>query len=75
MSENEGKELKLWIYNVIQQDSRMVQVTLNKNWGDKNSLLGATIRYESFIDAHNHILKVNDVYLDSPAHEAGMQPF
>ena len=53
----------------------MVQVTLNKNWGDKNSLLGATIRYESFIDAHNHILKVNDVYLDSPAHEAGMQPF
>eukprot|EP00347_Sterkiella_histriomuscorum_P010274 403376928 len=75
LSENEGKELKLWIYNVIQQDNRMVQVTLNKNWGDKNSLLGATIRYESFIDAHNHILKVNDVYLDSPAHEAGMQPF
>lgn len=53
----------------------MVKVHLNKDWGERNSLLGATIRYESFVDAHNHILKVNDVYLDSPAHEAHMQPF
>ena len=50
-------------------------MTLNKEWGEHNSLLGATIRYECYKDAHNNILKVNDVYLDSPAHEAGMQPF
>lgn len=38
-------------------------------------MLGATIRLESYTDAHNHILAVKDVYLDSPAHEAGLQPF
>jgi hypothetical protein len=38
-------------------------------------VLGATIRLESFADAHNHILAVKDVYLKSPARAAGMQPF
>jgi C-terminal processing protease CtpA/Prc len=52
-----------------------VRVRIHKDWGDHNSLLGATIRYENYIDAHNHILAVQDVYLDSPAHEAGIQPF
>ncbi len=48
---------------------------MNRNWGEGNSMLGATIRYENFIDAHNNILAVNDVYLDSPAHEAALDPF
>lgn len=48
---------------------------IHKDWGERNSLLGTTIRYECFSDAHNNILAVSDVYLDSPAHEAGMQPF
>lgn len=52
-----------------------MKVKLHRDWGDNSSLLGATIRYESFVDAHNNILKVNDVYLDSPAHEAGIEPF
>lgn len=52
-----------------------MQVRIHKNWGEGNSLLGATIRYENFLDAHNHILAVQDVYLDSPAHESGIQPF
>ena len=38
-------------------------------------MLGATIRYESFADAHNNILFVQDVYLDSPAHTAEIHPF
>jgi hypothetical protein len=38
-------------------------------------LLGATIRFEAFTDAHNNILAVNDVYLDSPAHAAELHPF
>lgn len=53
----------------------MVKVKLHKNWGNQQNSLGATIRYECFTDAHNNILAVNDVYLDSPAHEAGLQPF
>jgi len=47
-------------------------VRLHKDWGEHNSLLGATIRYESYVDAHNNILAVNDVYLGSAAHEAGL---
>lgn len=38
-------------------------------------MLGATIRYENMKEAHNHILVVQDVYLDSPAHDAGLEPF
>lgn len=38
-------------------------------------MLGATIRYESYADAHNNILYVQDVYLHSPAHEAEIKPF
>lgn len=38
-------------------------------------MLGALIRLENYTDAHNHILAVKDVYLDSPAHQAGLQPF
>lgn len=63
------------MYNIIQQDNRLVKVKIHRNWGEGNSLLGATIRYEQFSDAHNNILSVNDVYLDSPAHDAGIQPF
>lgn len=75
LSSYEDKEINLCIYNIIQQDVRMVKIVLTRDWGQGNTLLGATIRYESFVDAHNHILKVNDVYLDSPAHEAGLEPF
>ena len=35
-------------------------------------MLGTTIRYENYEDAHNNILSVQDVYLDSPSHEAGL---
>jgi len=33
------------------------------------------LRFENYEDAHINILAVQNVYLDSPAHEAGMQPF
>ena len=75
LKENEGKEIALQVYNLVQQETRLVKVKLYKEWGDGTSLLGATIRYESFVESHNHILAVKDVYLDSPAHEAELQPF
>jgi hypothetical protein len=65
----------LVVYNIITQSTRTVKATLNKDWGDGSSVLGATIRYECFTDAHNNILYVSDVYLDSPAHEAEIIPF
>ena len=57
---------------MITQDSRLVKLTPSKNWGDNSSILGVTIRFESYLDAHHNILAVKDVYLDSPAHEAGL---
>ena len=57
---------------MITQDSRLVKITPTKKWGDQSSILGVTIRFESYLDAHNNILAVKDVYLDSPAHEAGL---
>ncbi|CDW86888.1 golgi reassembly stacking protein [Stylonychia lemnae] len=75
LAEHEGKELNIFVYNLIQQDNRLEKVRLHKDWGEHNSLLGATIRYESYVEAHNYILAVNDVYLGSAAHEAELQPF
>ena len=63
------------VYNLIQQGTRTVKLKLQRNWGDRKSVLGATIRLESFAEAHNHILAVKDVYLGSPARAAGMQPY
>ena len=37
--------------------------------------LGVTIRFENYTEAHNNILAVRDVYLDSPAHEAGLTSY
>jgi hypothetical protein len=48
---------------------------LNNDWGDSKTSLGVTIRYECFEDAHNTLLAIKDVYLDSPAHDAGLSPF
>ena len=63
------------VYNIIQQDTRFLKVHLWEDWGEGGSLLGATIRYENYEDAHVNILLVQDVYLDSPSHEAGLVPF
>ena len=50
-------------------------MNLKRDWGDHKCVLGATIRIESYSEAHNYILAVKDVYLDSPAHVSGLQPF
>ena len=44
--ENENKDLNIFVYNIIQQDNRLVKVRIHRDWGEHNSLLGATIRYE-----------------------------
>jgi C-terminal processing protease CtpA/Prc len=52
-----------------------VKLSLDRNWGNGSSVLGATIRLEAFGDAHNNILAVKDVLLNGPAREAGFIPF
>lgn len=74
MAENEGKDVVVSVYNLIQQGTRTVTLKLHRNWGDGTSLLGATIRLEAYGDSHNHLLAVKNVLLGGPAQEAGVQP-
>ena len=62
----------LQVYNIISQDTRVVQVDLTQNKSEEEISLGVTIRFECYADAHNNILAVKDVYLDSPAADAGL---
>jgi len=50
----------------------MVKIKLHRNWGDHKSSFGALMRIECYTDAHNYILKVNNVFLSGPANEAGL---
>ncbi len=72
---NEGKEVILPVYNIIQQATRMVKMKLHRNWGNNEIIFGAVIRIECYTDAHLNILAIKDVYLDGPAHQAGLQPY
>lgn len=53
----------------------MVKIKLHRNWGNNNIIFGALIRIECYTDSHLNILAVKDVYLDGPAHQAGLQPY
>jgi len=39
----------------------------------KTDILGITIRYEDYQDAHVNVLKVNKVHQDGPAFQCGLQ--
>ena len=39
----------------------------------KGDILGITIHYEDYQDAHLHVLKVNTVHKDGPASDSGLQ--
>ena len=40
----------------------------------KRDILGITVRYEDYQDAHVNVLKVNKVHTGGPAFECGLQP-
>lgn len=51
---------------------RKVIVTPSKNWGNNDSLLGAVMRYEEYVEAHERVYRIAQVYPNSPAAEAGL---
>ena len=57
IQENADKKLKLNIYSILKRNFFQVEIQLNK-YGDKNGILGGTIRYENFYNAHKKILHV-----------------
>jgi hypothetical protein len=73
IQENADKKLKLNIYSILKRNFFQVEIQLNK-YGDKNGILGGTIRYENFTTAYKkvlHVIKVkensfskNELHLD-----------
>lgn len=71
MEKRKDKEVKLTVYNLISQEKRTVKLTPNTNW-EGNGLLGASIRYEDYSQAHRKVAYVSKVYENSPASKAGL---
>ena len=63
----EDIEITLVVYNLISRKNRVVAITPNKQWENADSLLGITIRFEDYLESHNNVLFVQDVYDQSPA--------
>lgn len=70
LSANEGKEVALVVYNVV--DSCRRDVALRPVKWNGPGLLGAAVRYEPISGALDHVLRVVDVLKDSPADDAGL---
>ena len=53
-----------------------IEITLNptSNWPGKG-LLGVTIRFDSFENAHDQMLHVLEVKIGSPAAVSGLEPY
>lgn len=72
LRDNEGIEIALVVYNVV--ESRRRDVALRPVKWNGPGLLGAAVRYEPLANAMDHVLRVVDVLPDSPADEAGLVP-
>lgn len=70
LSENEGREVALVVFNVV--DLRRRDVALRPVKWNGPGLLGAAVRFEPIAGALDHVLRVIDILPDSPAHEAGL---
>jgi len=68
-----GKEVKLKVYNVRTETIREVILVPSDSWGG-NGLAGISIRFCSFEAAHEFVWHVLQVYPNSPASIAGLQP-
>lgn len=72
LRDNEGREVALVVYNVVDASRRDVALRPVK-WNGPG-LLGAAVRYEAIEGAMDHVLRVISVLPGSPADEAGLAP-
>ena len=59
---NAGKEIKLTIFSLLKRQSKIVSIKCNEK-DSKEGIIGASVNFENFINAHKnvlHILKVKD---------------
>lgn len=71
IKEFENKPLPLTIYNIKSDTTRDVVITPRRNWGGQG-MLGVTIRFDSFWQAEESLVRVLEVVRDSPAELAGL---
>eukprot|EP00164_Ancoracysta_twista_P003443 GFYU01004594.1.p1 GENE.GFYU01004594.1~~GFYU01004594.1.p1 ORF type:complete len:236 (-),score=40.36 GFYU01004594.1:198-905(-) len=74
IEEFEDKELKLEVWNRRTHTMRNVILQPNKSWGGP-SLLGCNVRFDALAENRDHVWHVLDVYANSPASRAGLEPF
>jgi hypothetical protein len=66
------KELPLLVYNCKMHTTREVVLVPTTNWPGEG-YLGVAIRFDSYLDAEEHLCHVLEVEPDSPAELAGLQ--
>ena len=72
IASNENKKITLTIFNIITRDTREVTL-IPKKWTGEG-LLGATLRQEEYLLAHTRVLRVLNIYNNSPLSKAGLKP-
>lgn len=70
---SEERPLTLTIYNCKNHSVREVVLVPSRRWPGEG-LLGATIRFDTFAEAEDHVVHVLEVEQNSPAEIAGLQP-
>jgi GRASP55/65 PDZ-like domain len=64
--------LPLTVYNYKSQSLRDVSIIPTRNWGGQG-MLGVTIRFDTYHNAEEHMVRVLGVAKNSPADLAGLQ--
>lgn len=59
------------VYNIKSRQTRSVVITPTRNWGGQG-MLGVTIRFDTYHNADEHLVRVLDVAPGSPAQVAGL---
>lgn len=73
IKKSEDKPLPLQVYNCKNHSIREIILVPSRNWPGEG-MLGVTIRFDTFLDAEEHLCRVLDVEADSPAELAGLIP-
>ncbi|KAJ1461439.1 GRASP55/65 PDZ-like domain-containing protein [Pelagophyceae sp. CCMP2097] len=67
------KPLPCTIYNIKSQTLRDVAILPTRKWGGQG-MLGVTIRFDTYYQADEHLVRVVEVEAGSPAQIAGLMP-
>jgi len=59
---------------MLYRKTRVIKIFPSRKWENSDSLLGALVRYEEYATAHERVLRISEVYPNSPAALSGMQP-